>query len=115
MKNHPRGDWPTFSRERVFRVPERCELFYEIAGVESLSEAGRQELDRRIRGRIGMDELLLIFQKANIHRMDDRLTAFASARLGVAPGPEVDRHIQQMWAEAMHGRLREILDTRCPE
>jgi hypothetical protein len=115
MKNHPRGDWPTFSRDRVFRVPERCELFYEIAGVESLSEAGRQELDRRIRGRIGMEELLLIFRKANIHRMDDRLTAFASARLGVAPGPEVDLHIQQMWAEAMHGRLREILDTRCPE
>jgi hypothetical protein len=114
MKNHPRGDWPTFSQESVFRVPERCELFYEMAGVEQLSEAGRQALDRRIRGRLGMEALLVIFQKANIHRMDERLTALASTRLGVPPGAAVDRYVQQMWADVVHRRLREILDARCP-
>jgi hypothetical protein len=114
MKNHPRGDWPTFSQERVFRDADRCTLRYEIAGVEHLSEPGRKALDRRIRGRIGSRELLVIFEKANIHRMDSRLTAFASARSGLRPGPALDRYVQRMWAEAVDSRLREILNTRCP-
>ena len=114
MKNHPRGDWPTFSQERVFRDASRCGLFHEIAGIEELSEAGRLALDRRIRGRVGMEELLVIFEKANIHRMDSRVTALAAARSGLPRGPELDRYVQRMWAEAIDGRLREILDARCP-
>jgi hypothetical protein len=114
MKNHPRGDWPTFSQERVFRDAGQCTLFYEIAGVRQLSEAGRQSLDQRIRDRVGMDELLVIFEKANIHRMDSRVTALAAARSGLPRGPELDRYVQRMWAEAIDSRLREVLDARCP-
>jgi hypothetical protein len=114
MKNHPRGDWPTFSQERVFSDAGRCRLFYEIAGVEELSEAGRLALDRRIRGRVGLDELLLIFEKASIHRMDSRVTALAAAQSGLPRGPELDRYVQRMWAEAIDKRLREVLQASCP-
>ncbi|HEX9563572.1 MAG TPA: hypothetical protein VF981_06365 [Gemmatimonadaceae bacterium] len=115
MKDHPRGDWPTFSQERVFRDAGRCSLFYEIAGVEELSESGRLALDRRIRGRVGMPELLRIFEKASIHRMDSRVTRLASARTGLPPGAELDRHVRLMWAEAVNDRFNEILQARCPQ
>ena len=114
MKNHPRGDWPTFSQERVFRDAARCRLSYDIAGVEQLSEAGRKAVDRRISGRIGMEELLVIFQKANIHRMDARVTAFAMEQSRLPKGPELDKHVQRMWAEVVYARIREVLDARCP-
>lgn len=114
MKNHPRGDWPTFSQERVFRDATQCRLRYDIAGVEQLSEAGRKALERRISGRIGMEELLVIFQKANIHQMDERVTAFAAEQSKLSKGPALDRHVQRMWAEAVYARLREVLDARCP-
>jgi hypothetical protein len=114
MKNHPRGDWPTFSQERVFSDAGRCRLFYEIAGVEELSEAGRLALDRRIRGRVGLNELLLIFEKANIHRMDSRMTALAAAQSGLPRGPDLDRYVQRMWAEEIEKRFREILQASCP-
>ena len=114
MKNHPRGDWPTFSQDRVFRDAGRCRLLYDIAGVEELSEAGRLAIDRRIRGRVGLDELLVIFEKARIHRMDSRVTAIVAAQTGLPPGPELDRAVQRLWAETINSRLQEILDARCP-
>jgi hypothetical protein len=113
MKNHPRGDWPTFSQGRVFRDASRCRLFYDIAGVEELSEAGRLAFARRVRGRVGLNELLVIFEKAKIHRMDSRVTAYAAARSGLPRGPRLDRYVQRMWAEAVDSRLREILNARC--
>jgi hypothetical protein len=114
MKNHPRGDWPTYSQDRVFRDADQCTLSYEIAGVDQLSESGRQAVDRRIRGRVGLEELQLIFEKASIHRMDPRVTAIAAAQSGLSPGPELDRYVHRMWAGAVDRRLRELLDTRCP-
>jgi hypothetical protein len=114
MKNHPRGDWPTYSQDRVFRDADECTLSYEIAGVDQLSESGRQAVDRRIRGRVGLDELQLIFEKASIHRMDPRVTAIAAAQSGLSPGPELDRYVHGMWAGAVDRRLRELLDARCP-
>jgi hypothetical protein len=114
MKDHPRGDWPTFSQERVFSDPQRCVLNYEIAGVDRLSEAGRAALERRIRGRVGLDELLVIVEKANIHRMDSRVTQLAATRSGLPNGRALDRHVQRMWAQAFNQRLREILEARCP-
>jgi hypothetical protein len=114
MKNHPRGDWPTYSQERVFKDAGRCRLFYDIAGVEELSEAGRLALDRRIRNRLGMRELLVIFEKANIHRMDSRVSRLAASRSGLPPGQELDRRVQYLWAEEVDKRLREILQARCP-
>jgi hypothetical protein len=114
MKNHPRGDWPTFSQEGVFSDAARCTLTYEIAGVDHLSEAGRLAFVERIRGRIGMDELLLIFEKARIHKMDSRVTRLAAAQSGLAPGPALDRHVHRMWAGAVHQRFREVEEARCP-
>jgi hypothetical protein len=113
MKNHPRGDWPTFSQERVFRDASRCEMFYDKP-VEVLSEAGRLALDRRIRGRVGLEELLVIFEKARIHRMDSRVSAMVAAQTGRSPGPELDRRVQRLWAETINKRLQEILEARCP-
>lgn len=114
MKNHPRGDWPTFSQDRVFKDPSRCRLLYDLAGVEELSEAGRLALDRRIRGRVGLDELLVIFEKARIQRMDSRVTAMVAAQTGLTPGPELDRRVQRLWAETINKRFLEILEARCP-
>lgn len=114
MKNHPRGDWPTFSQDRVFRDPSQCRLTYDIAGVEVLSEAGRLALDRRIRDRIGLEELLVIFEKANIQRMDSRVSRMVAAQSGLPPGQELDRHVQKLWAEEFDKRFREILEARCP-
>lgn len=114
MKDHPRGDWPTFSQERVFTDASRCRLLYDIAGVGELSETARQMLDRRIRGRVGLDELYLIFEKARIHRMDSRVTAVVAGRTGLSPGPALDRAVQRLWAEEVMRRLQEILDARCP-
>lgn len=114
MKDHPRGDWPTFSQGRVFRDAAQCRLTHDIAGVEQLSEPGRQALASRIRDRIGMDELLVIFEKANIHQMDAGVTAHAAKQSRLPDGPELERYIQRMWAEAVHSRLREVLDARCP-
>jgi hypothetical protein len=114
MKNHPRGDYPTFVQERVFRNAATCQLTYEIAGVTHLSEAGRQALAMRIRNRIGMPELRVIFEKVNIHKLDARVARVASSTSGLPPGQELDRHIQQMWAEEVDKRLREILNARCP-
>lgn len=113
MKNHPRGDWPTFSQESVFRDASRCRLFYDIP-VEELSEAGRLALDRRIRGRVGLEELLVIFEKARIHRMDSRVTTMVAAQTELSPGPELDRRVQRLWAETINKRLHEILQARCP-
>jgi len=114
MKDHPRGDWPTFSQDRVFKDPSRCRLLYDIAGVEELSEAGRLALVRRIRGRVGLDELLVIFEKARIHRMDSRVTAMVAAQTGLPPGPELDQRVQRLWAETINKRFLEILEARCP-
>jgi hypothetical protein len=114
MKDHPRGDWPTFSQERVFRDAGQCRLFYEIAGVEEISEAGRLALDRRIRGRVGLEELLVIFEKANIHRMDSRVRQLVAARPGLSSGTELDRAVQRLWAEEIYRRFQEILQARCP-
>lgn len=113
MKDHPRGDWPTFSQEGAFRDSESCTLFYEIAGVERLSEAGRLAFAKRVRGRLGIEELTLIFEKARIHRMDSRVTRLAAARSGLAPGRELDRYVQRMWAQEIDRRLRQIIGGRC--
>jgi hypothetical protein len=115
MKDHPRGDWPTFSQDRVFKDASRCRLLYDIAGVEELSEAGRLALDRRIRGRVGLDELLVIFEKARIHRMDSRVTSIVAAQTGLPPGPDLDRRVQRLWAETINTRFQEILEGRCPQ
>jgi hypothetical protein len=114
MKNHPRGDWATFSQDRVFRDVARCRLFYDIAGVEQLSEPGRQAMEKRIRNRIGMNELLVIFEKAHIHQMDAHLSNLVGTQTGLPPGRERDRAVQRLWAEEIDKRLREILDARCP-
>src|SRR5687768_17493549 len=97
-----------------FKDPSRCRLLYDIAGVEELSEAGRLALVRRIRGRVGLDELLVIFEKARIHRMDSRVTAMVAAQTGLPPGPELDQRVQRLWAETINKRFLEILEARCP-
>jgi hypothetical protein len=115
MKTHPRGDWPTFSQDAVFRDAKQCTLRYDIAGVARLSEAGRRAFSQRIDGRIGMDELILIFEKARIHRMDSRVTRLAAAKSGLAEGADLDRYVHRMWAEAVHNRFREITQASCPQ
>lgn len=114
MKNHPRGDWATFSQDRVFDDPRDCTLTYEIAGIERLSEAGRQAFSRRVQDRMGLQELQVIFEKANIHKMDPRVTALAAEQSGLPPGEQLDRYVQRMWAEAVDNRLKEVLNARCP-
>lgn len=113
MTNYPRGDWPTFSQEGVFGDAARCRLFYEIAGVDELSEDGRLAFDKRIRGRVGMEELLVIFEKANIHRMDSRVTELVATQSGLPPGRELDRRVQRLWAEEIDRRLREVQQASC--
>ncbi|HEX6314981.1 MAG TPA: hypothetical protein VFZ73_08985 [Gemmatimonadaceae bacterium] len=114
MQDHPRGDWPTFSQDRVFDDPRDCTLTYEFAGIERLSEAGRQAFARRVQNRLGLQELLVIFEKANIHKMDRRVTTLAAEQSGLPRGEALDRYIQGMWAEAVDERLNEVLNARCP-
>jgi hypothetical protein len=62
-----------------------------------------------------MDDLILIFEKARIHRMDSRVTRLAAAKSGLAEGAELDRYVHRMWAEAIHNRFREITQASCPQ
>jgi len=114
MKQHPRGDFVTFSHGSVFSDATACALRYPIGSVRSVSEAARGMMDARIRGRLEREQLRIIFEAASIHRMEARVNAGVTAGANVQPGPELDHAVQLLWADEMLKRFGEILTGRCP-
>jgi hypothetical protein len=114
MKRHPRGDFVTFSHGSVFTDATVCTLRYPIGSVRNVSEAARRMMDERIRGRLGREQLRIIFKAASIHRMEASVNANVAAQSSVPSGPELDRGVQLLWADEMLKRFDEILTGRCP-
>ncbi|MGQ0642624.1 MAG: hypothetical protein ACT4P6_17925 [Gemmatimonadaceae bacterium] len=114
MMDHPRGEFMTFSRGSVFADRATCTLYYKIGGVRRVSEATRQILDQRIRGRLDHDYLRIVFEKAHVHRMEKRVTDRVAAQYKLQDGPELHRAVQRLWADEMYRRLQEVLNARCP-
>ncbi|MGQ0539917.1 MAG: hypothetical protein ACT4R6_13305, partial [Gemmatimonadaceae bacterium] len=114
MLHHPRGEFMTFSRGSVFDDRENCTLYYRIGGVRRVTEAARQVMDERIRGRLSHEALRIIFEKASIHRMEKRVTDRVAAQYKLQEGPELARAVQRLWADEMQRRLQEVLTARCP-
>jgi hypothetical protein len=71
-------------------------------------------MDERMRGRLGREQLRIIFEAASIHRMEASVNAGVGAQSNVQPGPELDRGVQLLWADEMLKRFGEILTGRCP-
>lgn len=82
--------------------------------MKNVSEAARQMMDERIRGRLGREQLRIIFEAANIHRMEAQVNARLAAQSNLPPGPELDCGVQLLWADVMLKRFDEILTGRCP-
>jgi hypothetical protein len=114
MKRHPRGDFVTFSHGSVFTDTTACTLRYSIGSVRNVSEPARRMMDERMRGRLGREQLRIIFEAASIHRMEASVNAGVGAQSNVQPGPELDRGVQLLWADEMLKRFGEILTGRCP-
>ena len=114
MKRYPRGDFTTFSHGSVFADLTACTLRYPIGSIRTVSEASRRVMDARIRGRIGREQLRIIFQAASIHRMEAQVNAAVAVQSSLQPGPELDRSVQLLWADEMLKRFGEILSRRCP-
>lgn len=114
MKRHPRGDFVTFSHGSVFTSASACTLRYPIGSVRNVSEAARQMMDGRIRGRLGREQLRIIFEAASIHRMEPQVNATMAASLPLQSGATLDRGVQLLWADEMLRRFDEILTRRCP-
>jgi hypothetical protein len=114
MKRHPRGDFVTFSHGSVFTSASACTLRYPIGSVRNVSEAARQMMDGRIRGRLGREQLRMIFEAASIHRMEPQVNATMAASLPLQSGATLDRGVQLLWADEMLRRFDEILTRRCP-
>jgi hypothetical protein len=114
MQQHPRGDFGTFSHGSVFTDDTMCTLRYPIGAVRNVSEAARRMMDDRIRGRLGREQLRIIFEAASIQRMEPLVNAGLAARSNLKPGPELDRGVQVLWADEMLKRFAEILTGHCP-
>ena len=114
MKRYPRGDFTTFSHGSVFTDLTGCTLRYPIGSVRTVSEAARGIMDARIRGRIGREQLRIIFEAASIHRMETQVNAALAGQSNLLPGPELDRGVQLLWADEMLKRFSEILSRGCP-
>jgi hypothetical protein len=113
MKRYPRGDFTTFSHGSVFADPSACTLRYPIGSIRTVSEAARKVMDARIRGRIGREQLRIIFEAASIHRMEAQVNAAVAMKSNLEPGPGLDRGVQLLWADEMLKRFGEILSRRC--
>lgn len=85
MKRFPRGDYATFSRGSVLSNRSACSLRYPIGSVKNVSEAAREMMDERIRGRLGREQLQIIFAAASIHRMSRRSTHPSRRRFPCRP------------------------------
>jgi hypothetical protein len=114
MKRHPRGDYVTFSHGSVFADATGCTLRYPIGSVRSVSEGARRIMADRIRGRLGREQLRIIFDAASIHRMEPQVNATVATALSLPPGKELDRGVQLLWADEMLKRFDEILSRGCP-
>jgi hypothetical protein len=68
----------------------------------------------RIRGRLGREQLRIIFDAASIHRMEPQVNATVATALSLPPGKELDRGVQLLWADEMLKRFDEILSRGCP-
>jgi hypothetical protein len=115
MKRHPRGDFGTFSHGSVFTTASACTLRYPIGSVLSVSEAARQMMDGRIRGRLGREQLRIIFEAASIHRMEPQVNATMAASLPSPSGATLDRGVQLLWADELLKRFDEVLTRSCPD
>jgi hypothetical protein len=71
-------------------------------------------MDGRIRGRLGREQLRIIFEAASIHRMEPQVNATTAASLSLQSGATLDRGVQLLWADEMLKRFDEILTGRCP-
>jgi hypothetical protein len=114
MLLHPRGDYITFSQSRVFDDAKRCVLHDPIGDVYQISEWARQVLDERIRGKLGREQLRIIFEQAHMHRLDKRVNELVLTTLKARPGPDLDRAVQLLWADEIAQRFDEILTAKCP-
>jgi hypothetical protein len=110
---HPRADFVTFLHGHVFRDPKSCTLQYSVGPVRGVSEAARAFLAKRIEGRLGREELKLIFEKAKIQRLDKTANDLVAKIDNLQPGPDLDRAVQYLWADEMVKRFNEILNRRC--
>lgn len=115
MPSHPRGDFITFSHGSVFEDPARCELRYGVGDVDQVTEEGRQAFVARAEGRLEYDNLLTIFKAARIHRMDPHANEYIRQREGLGSDADIDEVVQRAWADALHARLREIANVKCPD
>jgi hypothetical protein len=114
MTRYPRGDYATFSHGSVFADSTSCTLRYPIGSVRKVSDAARLMLAGRIRGRLGREQLRIIFEAANIHRMEPTVSAMVADSLNLQPGRDLDRAVQLLWADEMMQRFGEVLTGRCP-
>jgi hypothetical protein len=114
MPSHPRGDFITFAHGSVFDDPARCELRYGVGDVDQVTEEGRKAFVARAEGRIERDHLLTIFEAARIHHMDSHANEYIRRREGLDPDADVAAVVQRAWADALHARLKEIANGRCP-
>ncbi|MGQ0648356.1 MAG: hypothetical protein ACT4P7_12375 [Gemmatimonadaceae bacterium] len=114
MKWYPRGDFITFSQGAVFSDKTECRLHYEIGAIEQVSEDARRMMDERIRGRLGREQLRIIFEAASIQRLEQRVNDLVAATYGLTPGPELDYAVQLLWSDELSSRMQELLTARCP-
>ena len=114
MRWYPRGDYVTLTQGMVFLHEGTCTLRYRIGAVGNVSEAAREAMDARIRGRIGREQLRIIFEAASIQHMEKQVNDLVASQYRLRPGPELDRGVQLLWADEMLGRLHEVLTARCP-
>lgn len=114
MLRFPRGDFVTLSQGAVFADRNFCTLRYPIGAIREVSEPAREAMDARIRGRIGREQLRIIFEAASIHRMESRVNDLVAEQYKLPPGPALDRAVQLLWADEVGKRFDEILTGRCP-
>ena len=110
---HPRADFITFLHGHVFRSPTKCELYYGVAGVRQVSETARSLMARRIQGRLGREQLHIIFEKARIQHLDKTANDLVGRITDLEPGPNLDQAVQYVWTDEMMKRFNEILNRRC--
>jgi hypothetical protein len=92
MSRHTRGHYITFSQAAVFSHKRSCSLHYPIGGVSQVSEAARKLLADRIDGRIGREQLRIIFEAASIHRADKHLRDLVIKEVELPAGEELDSY-----------------------
>jgi hypothetical protein len=85
-----------------------------VGDVDQVTEEGRRSFVKRAEGRLEYDNLLTIFKAARIHRMDSHANEYIRRREGLDPDADVAAVVQRAWADALHARLKEIANGRCP-